>query len=147
MIAFRVKVNGRKVATAGLSAYHLVSAHIRSFRRRTRATMKGRRKRGGKPDLSFSVTGLLSSPDGTHEHFSWASLRALKVGDALSLKVVETDRVDEPTRRPSPNKALREAMERRQLRDLLKKYGGTPTGGDKRHNLALQRAGRRPARR
>lgn len=127
-----MKVNGLKIATAGLSDYHLVSADITWFQRRTDAATQGRNKRGGKPKLSFSVRGLVSSRDGIYEHFSWASLRSLKVGDTVSLQVVEANRVDEPTRVPRPDKALRG----------LKRRRGAPTGHGKRHNPPLQSDGR-----
>lgn len=132
MIAFRVKVNGRKIATAGLSDYHLVSADITWFQKRTAAATLGRPKRGEKPRLSFSVRGLVGSSDGTYEHFSWASLRSLRVGDTVSLQVVEANRVDDPTRVPRPDKTLRG----------LKKRRGAHIGDGKRHNQPLQSDGR-----
>ena len=132
MIAFRVKVNGRKIATAGLSDYHLVSADITWFQSRAAAVTLGRPKPGQRPKLSFSVRGLLGSRDGTYDHFSWASLRSLRVGDTVSLQVVEASRVDDPTPVARPHKKLRG----------LKKGRGTRAGDGKRHNQPLQSAGR-----
>ena len=118
MIAFRIKLNGRKMSTAGLPGYHVVSAIATSVLRRPDTVGKVRRRRSAKPEVKFEIGGLSTSPDGAREHVSWTSGHALKPGDRLLLEIVDTDSADEPLHR-----------------------------GGGRHNKASQRAGRRPARR
>ena len=96
MIAFRVRVNGKQLAIAGLPGAHVVSSIITSVvrdeavRRSLPADVKFQRK-----ELTFSLTGLIFE---TQEHVNWASFD-LKPGDTIQLEVIETDQVDEPRRR------------------------------------------------
>lgn len=96
MIAFRVHVNGKQVAVAGLPGAHVVSSIIGSVvrsdaaRRSWPPDVKFQRK-----ELTFSLTGLISD---TQEHVNWASFD-LKPGDTIQLEVIETEQVDEPRRR------------------------------------------------
>jgi hypothetical protein len=148
MIAFRIRLNGKKLTTAGLPGYHVVSAIATSVLRRPDVVGKVRGRRSERPELRFELGGLGASPDGGREHVSWTNHRALKAGDKLSLEIVDTESVDEPLHRSRMDAHAIETAERNQLRHLLKKYGpASPTGGGRRHNKALQRAGRKPARR
>lgn len=148
MIAFRVKLNGRKVSTAGLSGYHVVSAIATSVLRGPDVVGKVRRRRSAEPELKFELGGLWTSPDGAREHVSWTNIHALKVGDRLSLEIVDTESADEPLHRSRTEAFTIETAERNQLRHLLEKYGpASSIEGGGRHNKALQRTGRRPARR
>jgi len=147
MIAFRIKLNGRRVTTAGLPGYHVVSAIATSVLGRPDVVVKVRRQRA-EPELKFELGGLWTSPDGAREHVSWTNIRALKAGDKLSLEIVDTKSADDPIHRSRTEAFTIETAERNQLRRLLKKYGRpSPTEGGGRHNKALQRTGRRPARR
>jgi hypothetical protein len=148
MIAFRIRLNGRKVSTAGLPGYHVVSAIATSVLRRPDVVGKARGQRSVKPELKFELGGLWTSPDGAREHVSWTNIHKLKAGDRLSLEIVDTESADEPLHRSRTEAFTIETAERNQLRHLLKKYGRTSsTASGRRHNKALQRTGRRPARR
>ena len=148
MIAFRIKLNGRKISTAGLPGYHVVSAIATSVLRRTDVVGKVRRRRSAGPEIKFELGGLWTSPDGAREHVSWTNIHALKAGDKLLLEIVDTDTADEPLHRSRTEAFTIETAERNQLRHLLKKYGpASVTQGAGRHDKVLQRTGRRPARR
>ena len=146
MIAFRIKLNGRKVSTAGLPGYHVVSAIATSVLRRPDIVGKVRRRRSQEPELKFELGGLWTSPDGAREHVSWTNLHALKAGDKLLLEIVDTESADEPLLRSRTEALTIETAERNQLRHLLKKYGPPVTERGGRHNKKLQRTGRQPAR-
>ena len=91
-------------------------------------------------DLKFELGGLWTAPDGAQEHVSWTNILSLKPGDRLSLEVVETEKVDEPSHRKRTEAPTLEASEKRYLRHLKKKYARTSkarAGG--RHNKPLQR--------
>ena len=61
MIAFRIKLNGRKLSTAGLPGYHVVSAIATSVLRRPDVPGKVRRRRAAEPELKFELGGLWTS--------------------------------------------------------------------------------------
>lgn len=90
MIAYQVTVNGKHVATAGLHQ-GVVSAianwvFIPSVL-------------GANPDKDWQAGFSLSALDHlTSEHLSWFR-HDFQVGDEITIKLVETDRVDEPTAR------------------------------------------------
>ena len=148
MIAFRIKLNGRKVATAGLPGYHVVSAITTSVLRRPDIIGTVQSLRPKAPELTFELGGLWTSAEGAMESVSWTRIHTLKAGDKLSIEVVESENADKPICRSRTEALSIEAAERNQLRHLQKKYGRASAKVDGgRHNKALQRPGRRPARR
>jgi hypothetical protein len=141
MIAFRIKLNGRKVATVGLPGYHVVSAIATSVLRRA-DVVGSSRPRPKRPDLRFELGGLWTSPEGAREHVSWTRFRTLRPGDKISLEIVETTNADEPIHRTRDEAISIETAERAQLRHLKKKYArAQPTASGGRHNKALQTDG------
>ena len=136
MLAFRVRVNRKNLATAGLPGAHVLSAVCTSVLRgeTTRRSWAGdgpfRRK-----ELTFSLGGMITHPDGAHEHVDWAHLD-LKPGDTVVLKVIDAERIDEPRRRHKTEGPTIEESERRELKRLRKKYSSR---GVRPSNKALQR--------
>jgi hypothetical protein len=122
VVAFRVRVNRKKLATAGLPGSHVLTANFASVvrgaatRRAWAADVPFRRK-----ELTFSLGGMITHRDGAHEHVDWAYLN-LKPGDKVELEVVETDEVDPPPRRKRSEGPSIEERERRELKRLRKKY-------------------------
>jgi hypothetical protein len=142
MIAFRIKLNGRRFATAGLPGHHVVSAIATSVVRKPEVVKLARPRRLEHQELRFELGGLWTSPDGAQEHVSWTKIQALKPGDKLSIEVVKTDRPDEPIHRSRTEAPSLEDSERKYLRHLLKKYGRAPKPRPgRRHNKALQTDG------
>lgn len=97
MIAFEISVNGEKLCTAGIGDKGVLSAIINGPKR---------------PNLS--VGGLAND-----EHLHWLEREAgfgLKVGDEVTVRIVEADCVDEPVGRSvSPTRAETE----REVSDCL----------------------------
>jgi hypothetical protein len=88
MIAFVVSVNGQRVGTIGIGDSGVLST-IMSWSGRT-----------GEPgDLRLSIGGLDTHTD---EHVRWPDPPEIKVGDTITIQVVETDTVDTPTDRKTP---------------------------------------------
>jgi hypothetical protein len=135
VVAFRVRVNRKKVATAGLSGAHVLSAVFTSVvrgeaaRRSWAADVPFRRKQ-----LTFSLGGMLTHRDGAHEHVDWAYMD-LEPGDIVTLEVVETERVDQPGRRNKTEGPTIEESERRELKRLHKKYPSRAGAPSKRKVL------------
>jgi hypothetical protein len=93
MIAFVVSVNGKRVGTIGVGDSGVLGAHLSWFMRPDKP---------GKGKLSLG--GLDSN---TNEHLDWpARLKPdwpgrlkIKVGDTVTVQVIETEEVDMPTQR------------------------------------------------
>lgn len=91
-VALRVRLNRTKIATAGINGPHVVSAIVHSAIVDRDRSRKSSRRTSVQHDLRLGVSGLISS---TGEHVRWASLK-LKVGDRVSIEVVEASSVDAP---------------------------------------------------
>jgi hypothetical protein len=93
-LAFRIQLNETNVVTAGIPGPHVVSTIISSVVREP-----GRTTPSGRPmlerELELEVGGLVTVDE---QHVSWVRA-ALKVGDRITVDVIETSTVDEPARR------------------------------------------------
>lgn len=97
MIAFVLSVNGQRICTVGVGDSGVLGAHV---------SWVGR---SGEPgDLTFSVGGLETRTD---EHIRWPQLPEIKVGDTVTVQVIETDTVDAPTDRKTPAQLREEERE------------------------------------
>lgn len=134
MLAFQVRLNRKKVATAGLPGAHVLSAVFTSV---VRGESTRRSWAAGVPfrakELTFSLGGMVTHPDGAHEHVDWAHLN-LKAGDTVVLKVIDAKTVDAPSRRNRTGGPTIEESERRELKRLRKKY---PSRGARSSNKPL----------
>ncbi len=87
MIALEVSRNGKRLCVAGIGDNGVVCAIV---------DWMGRPGRPGHPQLK--VGGLYSD---TRFHANWVR-RAFKVGDEITIRVVEVDEVDPPKEPPAP---------------------------------------------
>ncbi len=88
MIAFIVSVNGQRVCTIGVGDSGVLGAHV---------SWSGGSGEAG--DLDLGIGGLDTRTD---EHIRWPHPPEIKVGDTVSVQVIETDTVDTPTDRKTP---------------------------------------------
>jgi hypothetical protein len=88
--AFIVSLNGEKLIKAGIGPNGVLSTIVTWVG-------GGRRPRGG--DLLFSVGGLDSRSD---EHVRWHTPE-LKVGDTVTVRIVESKKVDPENERYPPD--------------------------------------------
>ena len=100
MIAYQIAVNGRKVGTAGV--HQGVVSAIASWVFVPSDVAEDPDKDWG---ASLSIAGL---DDRSSENLKWFRCD-LRVGDEITLKLIETDRVDEPIER---TKSERDANEK-----------------------------------
>jgi hypothetical protein len=88
MIAFAISVNGQSVGTIGIGDCGVLTAHV------TWSAL------AGEPgDLRVSFGGLDTRSD---EHVHWPNPPDIRVGDTVTIQVVDTDAVDPPTERKTP---------------------------------------------
>ena len=88
MIAFVVSVNGQRVCTIGVGDSGVLGAHV---------SWSG--LQGDTGHLDLGLGGLDSNTD---EHIRWPDPPEIKVGDTVTVQVIETDTVDRPTERKTP---------------------------------------------
>jgi len=100
MIAFQLRLNGKKLATAGLPGRHVLSAIMWSVVRTDRAIGRAARQGGklSRRELDLHLGGLSSREDGSGAFVDWVNT-ALRVGDTIALQIVDVKRPDEPAER------------------------------------------------
>jgi hypothetical protein len=94
MIALEVSLNGKHVCIAGAEDLGVLNACVSTVGKLGKKTTPARPDEGV-ADLFYSVGGLTSRrhPD-TDVHVNWKSVAALKIGDTIEVRIVETDSVD-----------------------------------------------------
>jgi len=114
MIAFEVHVNGRKVCSAGEGDLGVLTAGLAW--RGPQPYQKGGRS---VPEyLRLDVGGLANSG----EHLRWLA-RKLKLGDVVSIKVVEVDSADKPRERQRSNPASDLRRKKEYVSRMAKQFG------------------------
>lgn len=93
MIAFRLLVNGRRIATAGLTGHHVLSSILTSAWRDPRRWTS--EKRFLEREIRLALSGLDID---LQQHVHWVS-RAIQVGDRIEIEVLDAADVDEPMER------------------------------------------------
>jgi hypothetical protein len=111
MRAFEVYLNGKRLCLSGVGDDGVLSAIVSAMMRKKRTKRRG--------DLSLSVGGLVSP---VREHVTWVR-QNLRVGDEISVKVVETNSTDEPIERSRTNPADDLRYQRSYVRAMAKKLG------------------------
>jgi hypothetical protein len=91
MIAYEVRINGKRITTAGLRRGGVLSLITNWISRPPDA----RWKNGGQWDASFRVGGLREGPRGMDEYLTWFR-RDLRVGDEIIIRMVDARRADPP---------------------------------------------------
>jgi hypothetical protein len=92
MKSFNIHVNGKPCCTAGIGPSGVLHVIVNWVRR------KGEPKEG---EFDLSVGGLDTT---TEEHVRWSAPR-IRVGDEITIRVVESDKIDPPARRYSRSEA------------------------------------------
>lgn len=98
MIAFEIYINGKKRCTAGAaSEFGMLTALLTWAKRDTRRLPAAVRSEVAEEDLKIIVSGQRTRSDNDLENLQWKSC-ALEPGDEIRIKIVETERVDDPER-------------------------------------------------
>ena len=111
MLCFDVRVNGQRVALAGLGEDGVLNAIV--------GWVCQEGKSPAEPcTLDLSVGGL-----DARAHLRWVEDRPLEVGDHVEVTIVDSDEPDSPRREARDDNALARVSERRYFEHLKKKYG------------------------
>lgn len=91
MICFALELNGRRLKTAGIAGYAVLSSSVTWVQRHPRDAAKV-----GATELTLNLGGLDSNAETGGTHLTWVDQK-LKVGDRVVLRVIERDRSDPAT--------------------------------------------------
>jgi hypothetical protein len=117
MRAFALYLNGRKISTAGIGAYGVLSANVTWVGGKRRPTSRGRRV--ASEQIGIALGGLNAKTD---EHLRW-SQRSLRVGDEVCIKVIETESVDKARHRQRRNRTQELRQQETYVRQMAKQFG------------------------
>ncbi len=96
MICFEVSVNGNRLFTAGVP-FGVLTAGLDAM-----TTPAAAAADAGVQSLHLYIGGQTSAR-GLKEQVYWGRLKPLHVGDQVSIRIIASDRCDEPTwREPAP---------------------------------------------
>lgn len=94
MIAFEVRLNGKRICRAGAEDLAVLSTIVSACGKLGKKTVPARPGQTS-GEVHYSVGGLTSRSDPKKDvHVRWKSIAPLKVGDVLLVKVLETEKVD-----------------------------------------------------
>ena len=123
MLAFQIDINGERRVVAGCADCDTLNVALVVVSRETDSP----------PEFHFNVGGLVRATVPGHlEHVRWR-LPELKVGDTISVAIIDVDDADAPAKRYRSDKTVQEEpfteeeieqFERREYERLRKKYEG-----------------------
>ena len=99
MIAFEVRINGRRVCVAGAEDLAVLTATVNACGKLGAKTVPARPD-DESGDVFYSVTGLTARPDPEKDvHVRWRSVEPLQVGDVVEVLVIDAEKTDRPKAR------------------------------------------------
>ncbi len=104
MIAFEVRLNGKRICIAGADDLAVLNTIITASGKLGPKTVPARAD-DTHGEVHYSVGGLTARPDPeTDVHVRWKSIAPLKLGDVIQVKVLDVKKAD---RAKSRKKAVR----------------------------------------
>jgi hypothetical protein len=92
MIGLAVYLNGKRMTVAGADDLCVLNAIVNAVGELGTSTVRVGKRRS--VDLHLSVGGLTRRAKGKDEHLRWIKHRRLKIGDKISVQIVQTDKPD-----------------------------------------------------
>ena len=106
MIAFEVKLNGKRVCLAGAEDLAVLDASVSACGRLGAKTMPVRPDERIGGQVYYIVGGLTRRADPKKDvHLRWKSVEPLRIGDVIQVKVLEVKKAD-------PAKSRKRAVEK-----------------------------------
>ncbi len=114
MIALEVHINGEYKACAGREDMSVLSAIINAVGvLGTESKGTANEGEGEAPDLFLNLGGMTGKKRNENdEYLRWLPHHDLQIGDTVSVKVIETSKVDIPTKEEHINELFQEESER-----------------------------------
>jgi hypothetical protein len=89
MLAFRVRLNGRRLKTVGIAQTHVLGIGVLSIERTNRIRRAAPQKLPRR-ELYLHLSGAETREDGSGEQLDWGDV-SLRIGDKLAVEIVEAD--------------------------------------------------------
>jgi hypothetical protein len=121
MIAFTVKINGKKIATAGVGDKGVLTVVTSWVNRKVRDPKPLAVIPGQFEECCHLELGGLASREDEDAHLLWAG-QDLCVGDEIKISVLETEKIDEPKSERRIKHKDAEENERKYYEQLKKKF-------------------------
>ena len=123
MIAFEISIDGQRRCTAGVGDLGVLSV-ITSWVRRPSQNAGAGDVRGEQfeEELTLDVGGLMHDSDGANVNLKWLD-QSLRVGQSMTVKVVNAATVDSPVSRQREDPAWAERRKREYYEQLKREYG------------------------
>jgi hypothetical protein len=126
MIAFEISVDGQRKCTAGVPGVGVTSVIANWVGRTSRDPTSGQPVPGPiEEELTLDVGGLTRDADGASVFLNWLR-QPLKIGQQITLTVVETEAADPPQSRNREDPAWA-AQRKREYYERLRRELGEPT--------------------
>jgi hypothetical protein len=109
MICFELYINGRKIATAGISTTGVVSAIL--------CLVTPNRARKRKQELDLSLGGLEQD-----EYLKWCEKDDLKIGDEVTVRIIKSESCDEPSSRYKEDPKMDRKRRKEYYKELKKEF-------------------------
>ena len=98
MIAFDVRLNGKRICIAGAEDLAVLTTSIHALGKLGASTVPARPDE--EAEVFYSIGGLTSRSDPDKDvHMRWKSSTPLKVGDVIQVRVLEVNQADPPKSR------------------------------------------------
>ena len=98
MIAFDVRLNGKRICIAGAEDLTVLRTSIHALGKLGARTVPARADE--KAEVFYSINGLTSRSDPDKDvHMWWKSTTPLEVGDVIQVKVLKVNKADPPKSR------------------------------------------------
>lgn len=101
MICFQVEINGKKLCTAGVGEFGVLTTVLSLVRNRQQAHSVGE----DTVEAQLKVGGTTSLSDSVDENVEWTS-SSLNVGDEVRIMITDQLQPDDPTQRTTRDPAL-----------------------------------------
>lgn len=100
MIAFEVSVNGKRVCVAGAEDVQALQVNVAASGKLGTKSVLAPWEEGDGIDMSYVAGGLIrTSPPGKDVYAWWDTGTPLKIGDEVTVKIVEVETADAPESR------------------------------------------------
>ena len=119
MIAFEVTLNENRVCTAGVEDFGVLSTIVTWVRRRPEYS---RNDNTIEEELTAEVSALDSRDSTAGEHLKWLS-ETLRVGDSISIRIVDVESGDAATSRYRNDPEADARAKRQYYEQLKREYG------------------------
>lgn len=119
----RSQLNGQVLCTAGVGELGVLTAIVSWVRRNSALCPEGvNKEEWSAEELNLSVGGSSALGEHGHEFLDWIKEQALKVGDEMTIRILDQSKCDVPFRRRRESSDFVKEKKREYLETLKKEF-------------------------